>query len=83
MMNLKTTLLTNTSLKSTGVGNKGNEVKEMTLQIIASMILTAAVVFMIIATIETIRKHFFLSSIYNTIGSFLVVAAIILNHFIK
>ena len=55
----------------------------MTLQLIASMILTAAVVFMIIATIETIRKHFFLSSIYNAIGSFLVVVTIILNHFIK
>lgn len=55
----------------------------MTLQIIASMILTAAIVFMIIATIETVRKQFFLSSVYNAIGSFLVVVAIILNHFIK
>ena len=55
----------------------------MTLQIIASMILTAAVVFMIIATIETIRKHFFLSSIYNAIGSFLVVVVVVLNYFMK
>lgn len=55
----------------------------MTLQIIASMILTAAVVFMIIATIETIRKHFFLSSIYNAIGSFLVVVVVVLNYFMR
>lgn len=55
----------------------------MTLQIIASVALTAAVVCMIIATIWTIKGNVFLSSVYNAIGSSLVVVVVVLNYFMK
>lgn len=78
MTNLKTTRLMHTSLKSTGVGNKGNEVKEMTLQTIAYSCLFGAIAALAVATIEMIRGNDYSSTIYGMIASWMLVIAVLI-----